>query len=167
MAILSTDLKYYLSGGSSNNSPAASLGSGISTTEVASGLHNLFDIISSAEAQAGDTEYRCIYLKNTSAQSLFDAGVYITTNTPSDDTHIQIGLGTSSLGGTEQTVADESTAPVGVSFFDANGEVNALSIGTMTAGQHKAVWVKRTVAADSAAADADNAVITFLGATGG
>ena len=44
-----------------------SLGGVKSSTAIRAGLHNLFDVVSSAESSAGDTEYRCFYIHNAHA----------------------------------------------------------------------------------------------------
>ena len=148
MAIVSTDIQYRLSGGASNSDPALSLG-GVKSSTAAS---NYFDDVSSAEASAGDTEYRCVYVHNNHGTlSLIGAKVFIQTNTPSSDTDVAIGLGTSAINGTEQTVADESTAPTGVSFSAPTTFAGGLAIGDLAAWAHKAVWVRRTVNAGAAA----------------
>ena len=69
MAIVEGDLDRYLTGAGSDGgaqaSPAASLGSYRSSTEITDNTdNNLFDDVSGAEATAGDTEYRCICFKN-------------------------------------------------------------------------------------------------------
>lgn len=69
------------------------------------------------------------------------------------------------MNGTEQTVANESTAPGSVTFSTAAGEGNALTIGDIPAGQHKAIWVKRIVGAGAAAYNADSVVIKVQGDT--
>ena len=161
MAIVSTDIQYRLSGGSSNSNPAASLG-GVKSSTAAS---NYFDDVSSAEASAGDTEYRCVYVHNAHATlTLIGAKVFIQTNTPSSDTDVAIGLGSSAINGTEQTVADESTAPTGVSFSAPTTFAGGLAIGDLAAGAHKAVWVRRTVNA-GAAAYADSFTLRVQGDT--
>lgn len=167
MPITSSDIKYYLSGGASNSDPNAALGGAISSTQITDAtVANLFDNVSSAETTAGDTEYRCLYVKNTHATlTLQSAKVYINTNTPSGDTSAEIGLGTSAVNGTEQTVANESTAPSSVTFSTAAGVGNALSIGNIPAGQHKAIWVKRIVNAGAAAYNADSVIIRVEGDT--
>lgn len=148
MAIVSTDIQYRLSGGASNSDPALSLG-GVKSSTAAS---NYFDDVSSSEAGTGDTEYRCIYVHNNHGTlSLIGAKVFIQTNTPSSDTDVAIGLGSSAINGTEQTVADESTAPAGVSFSAPTTFAGGLAIGDLAAGAHKAVWVRRTVNAGAAA----------------
>ena len=161
MAIISTDIQYRLSGGSSNSDPAASLG-GVKSSTAAS---NYFDDVSSAEASAGDTEYRCVYVHNNHGTlSLIGAKVFIQTNTPSSDTDVAIGLGSSAINGTEQTDADESTAPTGVSFSAPTTFAGGLAIGDLAAGAHKAVWVRRTVNA-GAAAYADSFTLRVQGDT--
>ena len=167
MPITSTDLKFHLSGGAANSDPNAALGGAISTTQIVDAtVANLFDNVSSAESAAGDTEYRCFYVKNTHATlTLQAAKVYIQTNTPSAETSAEIGLGTSAVNGTEQTVANESTAPSGVTFSTAAGSGNALSIGNIPAGQHKAIWLKRIVNAAAAAYNSDSVIIRVEGDT--
>ena len=167
MPITSTDLKFHLSGGAANSDPNAALGGAISTTQIVDAtVANLFDNVSSAESAAGDTEYRCFYVKNTHATlTLQAAKVYIQTNTPSADTSAEIGLGTSAVNGTEQSVANESTAPSGVTFSTAAGSGNALSIGNIPAGQHKAIWLKRIVNAAAAAYNSDSVIIRVEGDT--
>jgi hypothetical protein len=168
MPIVSTDIKYMLSGGSANTNPNASLGGVISTTEVnlTTTLHNLFDQVSSAESSAGDTEYRCFYVKNNHGSlTLQGAKVWIETNTPSGDTTAEIALGTSAVNGTEQTIGAEGTAPSGTSFSTAAGEGNALTIGDIPFGQHKAIWVKRIVSASASAYNNDGVTIRVRGDT--
>jgi len=151
MPIAAGDIDYHLSGGGSNTDPAASLGGAISTTEAAS---TIFDNVSSAEASAGDTEYRCVYVKNNHGSlTLTSPKVWIQANTPSGDTAVEISLGTSAVNGTEQTIADESTAPTGTAFVSAANEGAGLSLGDLAPGATKAVWVKRIVSAAAAAAN--------------
>ena len=154
MPIANTDIKYRLSGGASNAVPAASLGGVKSTSTDAS--TDLFDDVSSGEASSGDTEYRCIYVHNNHGTLTMESTkIWIQSNTPSTDTTITIGLGTSAVNATEQTVATESDAPSGVSFSAPSSEGTALSIGNIPAGQHKAVWIKRVVNSSAAAYNND------------
>lgn len=149
MAIVSTDIKYRLSGGASNTDPLLSLGGAASTTDAGAGI---FDNVTSAEAQAGSVEYRAVYVRNNHGSlTLLGAKVWIQANTPSAETDVAIGLGTSAVSGTEQTVADETAAPSGVSFSSPGNEGAALSIGDLAPGAHKAVWIRRTVNAAAAA----------------
>jgi hypothetical protein len=149
MAIQSTDIQYRLSGGASNASPAASLGGAKSSNAVPAAI---FDDVSSAEAAAGDTEYRCVYVHNAHASlTLIGAVLFILANTPSTSTTVDIGVGTSAVNATEQSVADESTAPSGVTFAAAANQAAGIALGDIPAGQSRAVWVRRTISAGAAA----------------
>ena len=150
MPIVSSDIKYRLSGGGSNTDPAASLGGAKSSTDAGSGI---FDDVSSAEATSGDTEYRCIYVHNAHATlTMLSPKIWIQTQTSSGDTDVAIGLGTSSLNGTEQTVANEGTAPSGVTFSAPSNFAGGIALGDIPPGQHRAVWERRTVNAAAAVA---------------
>lgn len=161
MPITATDIDFRQS------TAAGSLGGAISATAVSSALNGLFDYVNGVEAAAGDTEYRCIYVRNShSSLPYYGAKVWISANTPSPGTAAQIGLGTSAINGTEQTVAGEGTAPAGVTFSDAATEGAALVIGDIPAGQHKAIWIKRVVTAGAAAYNNDGMTITIKGDSG-
>ena len=167
MPIVSGDIDIHLSGGSSNTDTDASLGGAISTTEVTdASLHNLFDIISSSEASSGDTEYRCIYVKNNHGSlALQNAVIWIQTVTPSTDTAVAIALAGEGVNGTAETVANESTAPSGESFTSPTTEGAALSIGNIPAGEHQAVWIRRTVSSSASAYNSDSVVLRIKGDT--
>lgn len=167
MPIAQADIKLYLSGGAGNTDPNASLGGIISTTELVDAtLNNMFDVVSGAESAAGDVEYRCYYVKNTHATLTWQAAkAWISANTPAAGSAIEIGLGTSAIGVAEQSVANESTAPVGVTFGTAVDEANAFVIGDMVPAGYKAIWVKRTISVAAAAYNNDSVVATHKGDT--
>lgn len=150
MSIASGDFVTRLSGGASNADGDASLG-GAKSSEVAStSLDQLFDAADAAEALAGDVEYRCVYLHNGNATgTMTDATVHIASNTPLADNNIAIGVGTAAVNATEQTIANESTAPSGVTFSAPTSQGTALALGTLMPGQHKAIWIRRTLDADA------------------
>lgn len=162
MPIIGADHSIRLSGGAGNSSGNASLGGVKSSTVAPQTLEALFDLVGSAEAVAGDAEYRCVYLHNANASSQMEpAKVWISANTPLVGTSIEIGVGTAAVNGTEQTVADENTAPAGVSFSAAANEGAALSLGNIPAGQHKALWIKRIVSAGAGYSASDPWQLTF------
>ncbi len=167
MAILTTDIKFFLSGGAGNSDVDASLGGVISTTQLTTAsLHNLFDVVSGAEALAGDTEYRCIYVKNDHGSlTLQTAVTWIATNTPSTDSVIAIGLGSSAISGTEQTVANESTAPSAVTLSAPASLGAGLAIGNLGVGATKAIWIRRIISATASAFTTDTATISVGGDT--
>lgn len=150
MPIASGDISYRLSGGSANADPLLSLG-GVKSS--VSALASIFDNTSGAESAAGDTEYRCIYVHVAVAAT--SVKVWLAANTPSSSTDATIGLGTSALNGTEQTIANEDTAPTGVTFSAAGTLGAAIDLGAMSAGSSRAVWIKRVVTAGAGAAVGD------------
>lgn len=146
MPVASSDIKYYLS------TQSGSLGGAITGTEVTPST--LFDTVSSAESAAGDTEYRCIYVKNTNGTTaLTSAKLWIVTD--ANPGNIEIALAGEGKNGTAETVADESTAPVGESFSNAatiNSKANGLSLGDLSAGDYYAFWIKRIIPSSTSAA---------------
>jgi len=165
MAIQSTDIKFYLSGGASNSDPAASLGGVCSSVEIIdSTLHNLFDKVTGDESAVGDTEYRAFFVKNNhSSLSLENAKLWISTNTPGGDS-VEIGKESSS-GDSKQTISSESTAPTAISFSTCASKSVGLDLGTIAAGGLYMIWAKRIVPASCAAKDDNYFQITLEGDT--
>lgn len=148
MAVTAGDIDFRLSGGASNTDPDASLGGVKSSQEVSTAVDQLFDAASAADAQAGDVEYRCVYVHNSSgADTMINATVHLSGNTPLPTTTIDIGVGTAAVNANEQTIADEDTAPTGVTFSAPSSQGAALALGNIAPGEHKAVWLRRTIAA--------------------
>ena len=167
MPIVAGDIDFYLSGGAANSDPNAALGGARSPTNQVSGTTNsFFDIVNSTEASAGDTEYRCFYVVNAHGSlTLQNAKIWISGDTTNAENAIAIALAGEGVNGTAETVANESTAPVGESFTTPTSEGGALSIGNIPAGQHQAVWVRRTVNAASSAASGQGVTFTVKGDT--
>ena len=161
MAIAETDLVWRLSGGASNTDPAASLGGAMSTD--AGGIitktktfNSIFDDISGAEAAAGDTEYRCIYIKNNHGTiTLTSAKIWIDANVGNANDMIDIGLDTAGKNATGSTIVDESTAPSPTVTFShaCTSYATGLSLGDLAAGERYAIWIRRTITAGMTADD--------------
>ncbi len=147
MPILPSDIQYFLSGGASNTNPNLSLGGAISTTQFLNKAQdNIFADVQGGEAAAGSIKYRCLYVKNNNATLTMQNTVFfVNVNTLSTDDTIRIGIGTSGLNGTEQTIADENTAPIGVSFSAPTTNGSGLSLGNIPPGQTWALWFQRIV----------------------
>ena len=173
MAITSSDIVFRLSvaaaaGDTTAGTAATSLGDQVSTTAITTAtLNNLFDDVSGAEAAAGDVEYRCIFVLNSHATlTLQNATVEVLSQTTgggsidiaTDNTAVS-AKGSASAQAT--TVANESTAPTGVSAFGAG----PLSLGSLGPGQVKGVWLRRTVTAGAGAVDPDGVVLRVTGDT--
>lgn len=149
MPIGSSDIHFRLSGGAANASAAASLGGGKSSVDAPA---SIFDGVQASESAAGDIEYRCVYVHNAHATlTLTNAVAWLPTNTPSTSTIVEVGVGTSAVNGIEQSVADENTAPVGVTFAPAATQGAGIALGDIPPGQSRAIWPRRTVTAGAAA----------------
>jgi hypothetical protein len=150
MAIITGNFVTRLSGGAANAVGNASLGGAKSANAMSSSIDGLFDFTSGAESAAGDVEYRCVYLNNENGtDTMLGALVWISANTPLAGSVLAIGVGTAAVNGTEQTVANESTAPAGVTFSEPASAGAGLALGDLPAGQHKAIWLRRTITAGS------------------
>lgn len=169
MPVSGSDIKLLLSGDSGNTDPNMSLGGGESSTEVIFSplLNNLFDNVSAVEAAAGSTEYRCVYIQNDHATDTVNSlKVWISVNTPSPGTTIEIGLDPVGKNGTAVgPISPSSSAPAGVSFSTPTTEGTGLSIGTLNAQDTYALWIKRTVTAGAAALNGDGFTLAFAGTT--
>lgn len=135
---------------------------------ISGALSSGFDAVLPAESNAGSVEYRCFYVRNGHASlTLTAAKMWLSANTPSASTTIAIGLGTSAVGAAEQSIANETTAPAGVTFVAAASEAAALVLGDLPAGQARAVWERRTVTAGAAALNQDTYERTVAGESPG
>jgi hypothetical protein len=147
---MTVSIAFRLSGGSANSDPAASLGGAMSSVAAGTGLNGLFDKVSSADAAAGDTEYRCIYVVNTGTTTAEIAKIWIQSNTPNSDNQIAIALGGEGKNGTAETVGNENTAPSGESFSEPSTEGAGLSLGDLAQNDRFPIWIRRTVNAGAA-----------------
>ena len=170
MPVVSSDIKYFLSGGASNDDENASLGGVRSSSEITNNVvNNLFDNVTGGEATSGDVEYRCFYFANTHLTDTLDAvKVWLGSNTPAAGTDAAIGLDPAGIGdgsatGVATTIATETDAPAGVTFSAAANEGAALTVGTLGPGAGIAVWMRRTVTAGAAAYNNDGAQVTVKG----
>ena len=175
MPVTATDILFKLSvktgaaGNSTAGTPAGSLGKYISTTEMSgTALNNLFDDISGAENAASATDYRCFFIHNSHATlALQNAVVYLSGGDPAGGATVTIAVDTtaaSAVGSASAQAleATNETAPgagiTGLSYSAPTTAGAGLSLGTLNAGQVKAVWVRRA-AANTAAVN--NETVTF------
>lgn len=74
---MANEIKFYLSGGSSNANPFLSNGGTISTTEIVNGLlNNLWPDASESDTENGLTDHKIIFIKNVSGAALADMKAY-------------------------------------------------------------------------------------------
>lgn len=152
------DLELHLSGGAANTDPNAALGGARSTAgggvvPEALTANSLFDDVSGAEEQAGDIEYRGIYVYNAGDVDAESVKLWISSNTPDTGTQIAVALGDEGLEATLETIANENTAPSGPTFSEPASEGAGLSLGTIGAGERYGIWLRRTVNADAGASE--------------
>lgn len=169
MSVAGTDmnLKYSVAAAAGNTTAGAqatSLGDQVSTTQLGtSGVNVQFDDVSSSEASAGDTEYRCFFVCNDHAtDSAVNVQILVQANaTRSTWTVAADSIGVTAKGAaTAQaaTIANENTAPTGVGTFGSSA-----SLGTIPAGSVAAFWVKRVTGASTANLTSDSATLRIGG----
>lgn len=130
MPIIQAEIKYFKSAGSN------STGGAITATEVTDAtLNNLFDDITSAEADAGVTDYRKIFVKNTNASITWSSIKYWRQSaTTSADDEITVGIGTADDDdGSNELTAWSAAAVVSVES-DAADTRNVTVVGEDASG---------------------------------
>lgn len=152
--------------------PNASLGDQISTTALTdNSLHNLFDVVTGDENAASDVEYRCLFVHNNHGSLAWQSPVLWITSEVAGGAAAAFGWDTTAVSavgsGSAQalTVANENTAPAGVSFSSPTSKATGIALGAnIAAGSVKAFWVRRT-AANTAALDNDGVTFRIEGDT--
>lgn len=132
--------------------PGSDASEGVNVTAVA---NELFDDITAQEAFIGDVEYRCVYVTNVHPTSSFIGVKIWIPEQPvgADDLAIGLdpaGVGNGSTTGVATTIANEDTAPAGVTFSSPSTQGTGLSIIGLAAGEGQALWIRRTVPAGTA-----------------
>ena len=157
MPISSTDMKLFKT---TNN-----LGGTITSNElVSASLGALFATITGAEATSGVVKYACLYIRNKNATlTLSTVKQWLLYNTPSVNTEVKFGIGTSIKNGTEQTIANELTSPVGVSFSLATNEAGSIAFPNLDADDYQSLWIELTISPGATATALDNFVIRNKG----
>ncbi len=133
----------------------ASLATSNKTDSIAIGDNtgNLFPNVTAAQSLAGETRYRGVYIKNTHAtDTAAGVTIWVRQLTPAgDELYIQKHgtTGNGSTTGVLEAIANDTTAPTGITFSDPppQTKVTGISIGALTAGQCHGVWIKRVVPA--------------------
>lgn len=141
------------------------------SSAVGSLLNNAFDDVSSAEASAGDTEYRAFLIKNTHDTETLNSPIriWIPQNTPAagDTFEIAIEAPSAQPTGSIQSIANESTAPVGLTFSAPTTEATGILLPiSLAAGQIYGLWQKRIVTAGASALSNNFVMIAISGDIG-
>jgi hypothetical protein len=164
MAIIATDIHYRLTGGSGNADPTLSLG-GVASTATDAGA-NIFPDVTGTQSASGITQYRGVSLKNAHGSLTWqNVVVWVSTDTPSADTDVDVTVAAEAVNVTQATIANETTAPATVTFTNvAVSFATGLAVGNIPFSQFRGIWLKRVVNA-GAAAFADSATWTAQGDT--
>lgn len=178
MPIASTDIlyKYSVTTGAAGNTTAGtaagSNGKYISTTPIQDAtLDNLFDDVTGDENAASNVDYKCIFIHNNHATlTLQSTKIWLASEVAGGaNTAIatdNIGITPVGQSGAQaSTIANEDTAPTGVSAFSSpTTKAAGLTLGDIPAGSCVAVWIKRT-ATNSAAQNNDGVTLRVEGDT--
>lgn len=153
--IISTDIQFWTSAGSGlGGSPGAIIPSPAS----------VFDSVTHPEAQAGDIEYRAVYLVNThTVRSLSGTVLWIESQTTSLTTDIAIGIAPEPAGSDVTAITNEQTPPTGVSFTSPPSQGSGLAVGTLGPGQGRGVWLRWTVLPGTDELPADSCTLEWDG----
>ena len=139
------NLIFTLTGGASNSDPNASLGGVGSSVELSNtALNNLFDDVTPAQAASGVVEYRAIDILNNGTNPATSVNFFFGAQSSSPNSDLAAGLDA-----TTQTIADEATAPSGVTFT-APTQASPLSVSDILVNGRQRVWIRRTVSAGAA-----------------
>lgn len=154
MPIIATDILFFLTkvGGGAQGNPNDSIGGAIASTQIVDNtLHNLFDKVSGDQALAGMIDYRACYAKNNHGSiTLETTKLWIQTNTSNSEIAIAKaleGAGNGSTTGVMERLANEETAPAGVTFSQPANKAAGILIGDLTTGQVHGIWERRTIGA--------------------
>lgn len=150
-----------VAGNANASTPAASLGKYISTTVITdNNLNNLFDDVSGTENAALTVDYRCIFIHNNNGSAIqWQTVIAYLLSEVAGGANIAIGVdptAASAIGSaTAQavTIANETTAPAGVTFSSPTTVGAAVALGNINAGSCRALWVRRTATASAALAN--------------
>jgi len=142
-----------LSGGSGNTNPNFSLGGIISGTVLVDAVdENLYDDVTRKDVLVGKTEFRCFYIKNTSATPVHGATVSIDEFPVTSICTIgldPVGSGDGTNTGVAQIISVEDIVPTGVTFEEAGPNRELLSkdmklpLPTLKQNEVIAIWTKR------------------------
>jgi len=142
-----------LSGGAGNTNPDFSLGGIVSGTAIVDAVdNNLYDDVARKDVLIGKTEFRCFYIKNTSATPVH--GATVTIDSFPSTSLCTIGLdpaggGDGLVTGVAQIIALEDAVPTGVTFEEAGPNREGLSkdlklaLPTLKQDEMVAIWTKR------------------------
>ena len=144
MALNINDIKFYASSAAGNLGGAPNFAQEVNITR-----DGFWDRIDAAESAAGDVEYRCLYVRNTSTtNTLISPTITLSAAATDPDTTIHIAV-KDNVNASTAAIADEGTAPSGSPAWTAlNSAINFSGDLVHEAsgnGGYVAIWLRRTV----------------------
>lgn len=131
---------FFLSGGAANADPAASIGGAESSEEAGT---DLLDDVLFTEAEEGDVEHRCIYVRADDGATV-NATAYLKTPL-GDGATLSIGAAAEDAGEEVDALEDDGDAPAGVTFESPESAEDAIDLGTIGPGEGKGLWLRREI----------------------
>jgi len=123
-------------------------GAGLKTGSLSLSLVDVFNNpigmsnIPNADRVAGSTIYRAIMLRPRGLYGVLDIKFWLGTMTGTQST-ISIGYEAQDGSGKIQTIADETTAPSGISWSSPTDEASAITISGLDVGENHGLWIRR------------------------
>lgn len=141
MALIDADYKWLLS--------TNKLGGAITATPWQDGVkHDLYDKFTPAETTSGGVFYRAVFLQNKNSTLTMEAlAIFIDSITPSPDTEVKIGLAPEAKNSPIEVIANETTAPTGVTFSTPTTVLAGLNPAAidLLPDDYIGVWIELTV----------------------
>jgi hypothetical protein len=107
-------------------------------------LANFFSSVSLGEALLGSEVYWGGYLQNDNPAETGDNFIlFIDPNTEHPDDEVQVGLDPAGINATMQTIASNTSPPVGVTFSLSPTPNQGVFVGTLKPGERIGFWLKR------------------------
>lgn len=154
MPIVEADLIHRYSGSGEVANPDLSLGGAINATDPNGVIltdtdNNDMDDITSTEAAAGIVIYRGFFYSNevTTALTWIGPVFWIESQTSSAQTDIAIGIAVEAKNLAIEVIADEETAPSGVSFIAPANKASGIAIGDLDQDDFRGHWFRYNVSA--------------------
>lgn len=158
-------LGLYKSGADNGND---NLGGKISTEEIDYvSLHAVAPMITADEAQDGNRDFFCLYLKNKSGLTVKGIAVF-SQGTKSSQTHMRVGADAQGIGdgnttGKAQRIANKNTTPTNVFFTDGTVRTDpqVLLLPDVPAYKSIPLWFERSNIFNANSEEDDNCLIVF------
>ena len=130
-------------------------------------LHAVMPMISEDEAEDGNRDFFCLYLKNKSGLTVKGTAIF-SLGTKSSSTHLRVGADPQGIGdgittGKAQRIANKNTTPTNVFFTDGTVRTDpqVLLLPDIPAYKVIALWFERSNVFNANSEEDDTAVVVF------